>query len=135
MALRNKFVDIALQCQESFNEFLTRRNVTLNLIYIKTQTHSARKACEADVKSEKIINFAGKMCSIWRRSVSQDLTLSQYALMVLEMTNDRFSNFEVSDDYRRDELVRLIEHSVERLNLSELEALYYDMLTKDYIKS
>ncbi len=51
------------------------------------------------------------------------------------MTTDRFSSFEVSDDYRRDELVRLIEHSVERLKLPELEALYYDMLTKDYIKT
>lgn len=51
------------------------------------------------------------------------------------METNRFSNFEVSDDYRRDELVHLIEHSVERLKLSELEALYYDMLTKDYIKT
>ena len=32
-----------------------------------------------------------------------------------------------SDDYRRDELIRIIEHS------AELEALYYDMTTKSYI--
>ena len=37
------------------------------------------------------------------------------------------------DDYRRDELIRLIEHSVSRLTLQELEALYYDMCTKNYI--
>ena len=30
-----------------------------------------------------------------------------------------------SDDYRRDELIRIIEHSVEKLTLAELEALYY----------
>ena len=38
-----------------------------------------------------------------------------------------------SDDYRRDELIRIIEHSVEKLTLAELEALYYDMSTKSYI--
>ena len=37
-----------------------------------------------------------------------------------------------SDDYRRDELIRIIEHSVEKLTLAELEALYYDMTTKSY---
>ena len=36
-----------------------------------------------------------------------------------------------SDDYRRDELIRIIEHSVEKLTLAELEALYKD-LTKIY---
>ena len=38
-----------------------------------------------------------------------------------------------SDDYRREELIRIIEHSVENLTLQELEALYYDMSTKNYI--
>ena len=38
-----------------------------------------------------------------------------------------------SDDYRREELIRVIEHSVENLTLQELEALYYDMSTKNYI--
>ena len=38
-----------------------------------------------------------------------------------------------NDDYRREELIRIIEHSVEKLNLAELEALYYDMTTKSYI--
>ena len=38
-----------------------------------------------------------------------------------------------SDDNRRDELIRIIEHSVENLTLQELEALYYDMTTKSYI--
>ena len=32
-----------------------------------------------------------------------------------------------------DELIRIIEHSVEKLTLAELEALYYDMTTKSYI--
>jgi hypothetical protein len=41
--------------------------------------------------------------------------------------------FGQSDDYRRDELIRIIEHSVEKLTLAELEALYYDMTTKSYI--
>ena len=43
------------------------------------------------------------------------------------------NKFTQSDDYRREELIRIIEHSVEKLTLAELEALYYDMSTKSYI--
>ena len=35
--------------------------------------------------------------------------------------------FGQSDDFRRDELIRIIEHSVDKLTLAELEALYYDL--------
>ena len=41
--------------------------------------------------------------------------------------------FTQSEEERRDELIRIIEHSVERLTLAELEALYYDMTTKNFI--
>ncbi len=41
--------------------------------------------------------------------------------------------FGQSDDYRREELIRIIEHSVENLTLQELETLYYGMSTKNYI--
>ncbi len=41
--------------------------------------------------------------------------------------------FRLSDEHRRDELIRVIEHAVERLTLQELESLYYDMSTKNYI--
>ena len=37
------------------------------------------------------------------------------------------------NERRRDELIRIIEHSVEKLTLAELEALYYDMTTKSFI--
>ncbi|MBO4851672.1 MAG: hypothetical protein J5529_12350 [Prevotella sp.] len=43
------------------------------------------------------------------------------------------AQFGCQDEYRREELIRLIEHSVEQLTLQELEALYYDMTTKNYI--
>lgn len=43
------------------------------------------------------------------------------------------NKFTQSDDYRRDKLIRIIEHSVEKLTLQEQEALYYDMTTKSYI--
>lgn len=43
------------------------------------------------------------------------------------------SRFTQSEESRRDELIRIIEHSVERLTLSELEALHYDMITKNFI--
>ena len=39
----------------------------------------------------------------------------------------------ISDEYRRDELIRVIERTIEKLTLAELEALYYDMTTKSYI--
>ena len=41
--------------------------------------------------------------------------------------------FTQSEEGRRDELIRIIEHSVEKLALQELEALYYDMATTSYI--
>ncbi|MDE5783729.1 MAG: hypothetical protein K2J86_09000 [Prevotella sp.] len=41
--------------------------------------------------------------------------------------------FGQSEEFRREELIRMIEHSVEKLTLRELEALYYDMSTKNYI--
>ena len=43
------------------------------------------------------------------------------------------NRFNQTDEHRRDELIRIIEHSVERLTLSELEALHYDMITKNFI--
>lgn len=43
------------------------------------------------------------------------------------------SHFGQSDEYRREELLRKIEHSLQKLTLQELESLYYDMSTKNYI--
>ena len=39
-----------------------------------------------------------------------------------------------NDESRREELIRMIEYSVQQLSIGELEALYYDMVAKDYIK-
>ena len=44
-----------------------------------------------------------------------------------------FDSLTQSEEYRREELIRIIERSVENLTLQELEALYYDMTTKNYI--
>ena len=38
-----------------------------------------------------------------------------------------------SEEQRRDELIHIIEHSVARLTLQELDALSCDMSTKNYI--
>lgn len=43
-------------------------------------------------------------------------------------------NFDLDRVSRREELVRIIEHSVEKLTLGELESLYYDLVSKDYIR-
>ena len=54
--------------------------------------------------------------------------------MAIDMENMAYTGrFGQSDDFRREELIRIIEHSVEKLTLAELEALYYDMTTKSYI--
>lgn len=42
-------------------------------------------------------------------------------------------SFTQSEEYRREELIRKIEHAIEKLTLQELEALFYDMSTKNYI--
>ena len=43
--------------------------------------------------------------------------------------------FGINEEQRKDDLIRMIERSVEQLNISQLEALYYDMFTKGYIES
>ena len=44
-------------------------------------------------------------------------------------------NFDrIENDTRRAELIRVLERSIERLLLAELEALYYDLVAKDYIR-
>jgi hypothetical protein len=45
-----------------------------------------------------------------------------------------FAHFNSTSEYRRDELIRNIEHAVQKLTQGELEALYYDMLTKGLIE-
>ena len=45
-----------------------------------------------------------------------------------------FISFDSVNAARRDELIRAIEHSVEKLTLGELESLYYDLVSKDYIR-
>jgi hypothetical protein len=46
----------------------------------------------------------------------------------------KFGNNSYENEYRRDELLSIISRSLEQLTLSELEALYYDMTTKNFIK-
>ena len=38
-----------------------------------------------------------------------------------------------SGGYRREELIKKIEHALSDLTLEELEALHYEMITKNYI--
>lgn len=51
--------------------------------------------------------------------------------MVTTFTN-RLSD---DNEYKREELIRKIEHAVEGMTLKELEALSYDMFTKGYLES
>ena len=55
-------------------------------------------------------------------------------LLSKNMASNRFTS-RLSDNvnYKREELIRKIEHAVEQLTLSELEALSYDMFTKGYL--
>ena len=53
---------------------------------------------------------------------------------VNKMSNRFTSRLSDNDDFKRDELIRKIEHAVEHMTLAELEALSYDMFTKGYIQ-
>lgn len=44
---------------------------------------------------------------------------------------DRLSD---DNDYKREELIKKIEHALEQMTLKELEALSYDMFTKGYLE-
>ena len=50
------------------------------------------------------------------------------------MKTETWQHIDFADDYRREELIHIIEHAVENLSTAELEAVYYDLLTKDYIR-
>ena len=38
-----------------------------------------------------------------------------------------------TEEYKRDQLIRKIEHSIEHMKLSELEAVSYDLFVKGYL--
>lgn len=44
------------------------------------------------------------------------------------------NRYDIADERRRDDLIRMIEHCVEKLSLQELEAVYYDLVSKGYIE-
>ena len=45
-----------------------------------------------------------------------------------------FNRYSQIKSYSREEMINIIGHSLEKLSDAELEALYYEMLTKDYIR-
>ena len=50
----------------------------------------------------------------------------------ITMNHFKHAGLNEDSDYKRDEIIRKIEHAVERMTLKELEALSYDMFTKGY---
>ena len=50
------------------------------------------------------------------------------------MSNFHSNRLNDDSDYGREELIRKINHAIERMTLKELEALSYDMFTKGYIE-
>ena len=69
-----------------------------------------------------------------RRVRNSFINIKHYTLNIIEMSNRFTSRLSDNDDFKRDELIRKIEHAVEHMTLSELEALSYDMFTKGYIQ-
>ncbi len=65
-----------------------------------------------------------------RKYLAESLKSAIFAEKINMSYTDRFKQ---SEDYRRDELIRIIERSVQKLTIQELESLYYDMSTKNYI--
>ena len=71
-----------------------------------------------------------QICGAYAQFNIQHLTFN-----ILKKMSNRFtSRLSDNDDFKRDELIRKIEHSVEHMTLAELEALSYDMFTKGYIQ-
>lgn len=64
---------------------------------------------------------------------SKSIIFATSFMIVYEEYMAYTGRFGQSYDFRREELIRKIEHSVENLTLQELEALYYDLSTKNYI--
>jgi len=89
---------------------------------------SITKRAESHLIQGDFLNFRAKIRIIadFLLYLRQELTINR-----IYMTDLR--RFGQSDDYRREELIRVIEHAVENLTLPELEALYYDMSTKNFI--
>ena len=44
------------------------------------------------------------------------------------------ADYEDDNDYKREELIKKIEHALGQMTLKELEALSYDMFTKGYLE-
>lgn len=63
-------------------------------------------------------------------SINKNLALTSYN-QSLKMT--KFQRFEKDQELRREELIRNIEYSISQLSVAELESLYYDMMTKQYM--
>lgn len=79
------------------------------------------------------LSFSYKSHIILRHSSVYSLFYITFVWSKTKNTMVDFSRFNASGDDRRDELIRAIEHAVEHLTQGELEALYYDMLTKGLI--
>ena len=63
-------------------------------------------------------------------SINKNLALTFYNKSS-KMT--KFQRFEKDQELRREELIRNIEYSISQLSVAELESLYYDMMTKQYM--
>jgi hypothetical protein len=50
------------------------------------------------------------------------------------MATDFMHSMSDGEDYKRDVLIKKIEHSVEKMSLRELEAVAYDLFTKGYLE-
>lgn len=60
-------------------------------------------------------------------SSQKGLNLYEFLIM------DFYKRYGLSGENRREELIRKIEAAVNNLTLEELEALHYDMMTKNFI--
>ena len=49
------------------------------------------------------------------------------------LSHDKEERLTDSDEYRKAHFIRIIEHSIERMTLKELEAVAYDLFTKGYL--
>lgn len=75
------------------------------------------------------MSILGNICVTLQFGVKDNLRKTFFIITTMTF-NNRLSD---DNDYKREELIKKIEHALGQMTLKELEALSYDMFTKGYI--
>ena len=125
------------------------QEVPLETIYRYTLQENARLKAENEQLESKIKKLENSITSFkkWQRKVVErnyEFWIHNAKEIIGEGVDRQecrelprfftaYSRFEQSEEVQREELIRKIEASVKSMSIRELEALYYELSTKNYI--